>query len=385
MQTRTRAVATGVGIAILGISCAMMAVPTTTVTAAVRAPMVTAGEYTLSGPYAHENLTIFLIHGQDKMPSKTFLTLQEALAQKKAIVHETGSVNEVSVENLSSDVEVFIQSGDIVKGGQQDRIMAFDVIVPAKSGKVSVRVPIASFCVEAGRWQQRGGEAVAVFGSSAAQAPSKEIKLAAKASAAPAAVAGSPRGVGIAAGRGVRAIAGEEGGGGQGSVWMEVAALQEKLKMSLQSEVQAAESRSSLQLTIENKNVQEAAGKYVRALASIIDGQKDVIGYAFAINGTVSSADVYASHALFTKLWPKLLKASAVEALAGMPKDKKYKPATAEAVKACLADAEKGEKSAQDITKRVQLQVQETKDNILFETRDREGKETWIHRNYLKK
>ena len=52
-----------------------------------------------------------------------------------------------------------------------------------------------------------------------------------------------------------------------------------------------------------------------------------VIGYAFAINGKVNSADVYASHELFQKLWPKLLESSAVEAFSELQKDKKFAPA----------------------------------------------------------
>ena len=40
-----------------------------------------------------------------------------------------------------------------------------------------------------------------------------------------------------------------------------------------------------------------------------------MIGYAFAINGKVNSADMYVSNDLFLRMWPKLLRASAVEAL----------------------------------------------------------------------
>src|SRR6185369_15521525 len=74
----------------------------------------------VTGPYTHENLTVFLIHGRDLSNGKKYVTLQEALDQKKVIVHETGSVNELSIENVSND-EVYIQSGEIVKGGRQDR------------------------------------------------------------------------------------------------------------------------------------------------------------------------------------------------------------------------------------------------------------------------
>src|SRR5687767_706958 len=39
---------------------------------------IQASDYRLSGPYTHNNLTIFLIHGKSIVLSKNFLTLQEA-------------------------------------------------------------------------------------------------------------------------------------------------------------------------------------------------------------------------------------------------------------------------------------------------------------------
>ena len=133
--------------------------------------------YRLSGPYTHKNLSIFLIHSKTTTRTKSFLTLQEALEQKKVVVYETQSVNELAIENLSSE-DVYVQSGDIVKGGQQDRMIGVDLIVPPKSG----RMPISAFCVEHGRWSGRGNERAGVFNSSSDAVATREIKLAAKSS-----------------------------------------------------------------------------------------------------------------------------------------------------------------------------------------------------------
>src|SRR6058998_3623917 len=132
-------------------------------------------EYRLEGTYTQGNLSVFLVHGKDKIKGQTFITLQEALIQKKVIVRETRSVNELSIENVSGE-EVYVQSGDIVKGGQQDRMLAVDLILPPRSGKI----PISAFCVENGRWSQRGNEAVTVFNSSANVVAGRDVKLAAK-------------------------------------------------------------------------------------------------------------------------------------------------------------------------------------------------------------
>ena len=132
-------------------------------------------KYRLSGPYTHNNLTIFLVHGNDLAGNRTFLTLQEALAQKKVVVYETGDVNELAIRNRSNQ-DVYVQAGDIVKGGDQDRMISVDFIVPRRSK----RMPIAAFCVESGRWNRRGNESSASFSASENVVTSKNLKLAAK-------------------------------------------------------------------------------------------------------------------------------------------------------------------------------------------------------------
>ena len=271
-----------------------------------------ASDYRLSGPYTHKNLSIFLVHGKSVIKSRSFLTLQEALVQKKVVVYETQSVNELSIQNLS-DEDVFVQSGDIVKGGQQDRMIGVDLIVPPRSGKL----PISAFCVEHGRWSGRGNERAAVFSSSADAATTKEIKLAAKRSTS------------------------------QGEVWRSVTVAQDKLSRNVGSRVNSTVSESSLQLAVENNKVQETADSYVKALSSIANRSDDVIGYVFAINGKVNSADIYGSNVLFKKLWPKLLKANAVEAIAELQPGK-FAPASPESVSGFLSDSEKAKGSDKD-------------------------------------
>ena len=72
----------------------------------------------IEGPYNHKNLSIFLIHGKNKIDAENMMTLDEAIEQKAIVIHETGNVEELFVEN-KSDINVFIQSGDIIKGGNR--------------------------------------------------------------------------------------------------------------------------------------------------------------------------------------------------------------------------------------------------------------------------
>jgi hypothetical protein len=164
-----------------------------------------------------------------------------------------------------------------------------------------------------------------------------------------------------------------------------VAVAQRKLGENLRTTVNAVVSESSLQLSLENKKVQETTGEYIKALNGIIQGKSDVIGYVFAINGQVNSADVYGSSTLFKKLWPKLLKANAVEAIAELQPDEKYEPASSEHAKIFLAESEDGKIEEKEITRRVKLVTRENDKQIFFETRDRGQKDVWVHRNYISK
>src|SRR5262249_43987664 len=112
-------------------------------------------------------------------------------------------------------------------------------------------------------------------------------------------------------------LGGLQGGFGvQGGVWNGVTQTQRKLSAALKRSVQARASASSLQLTLEHQAVREGVLGYTRKLEALPDSQTDVIGYAFAVNGEINSADVYASAALFRQLWPRLLASAAAEALA---------------------------------------------------------------------
>src|SRR5260370_21939868 len=194
-------------------------------------PAHASAEYRISGPYTHENLCIFLIHGNGG--GRNYLTLKDAVAQKKVVVSETKKVNELAVENVSGE-PVFIQGGDIVKGGQQDRVISNDFVLPSKSGKV----PVSAFCVENGRWTQRGAESPRVFASSSDMIATKNLKMAVKAKKS------------------------------QTEVWREVDNTQAALALgSVASEDRSSTSPTSPQLTLESRPGTKASDTYLNALS----------------------------------------------------------------------------------------------------------------------
>lgn len=309
-----------------------------------------AGSYKISAPYTYKNLSIFLIHGKDETKNGNILTLQEALERKLFVVYETSDVNELEVENLSKEFDVFIQSGDIVKGGKQDRVLAVSIIIPARSGRVSIQ----SFCVESGRWTKRGDEESGKFTSSNDRIVTKELKMAAN------------------------------GARSQSEVWDQVSQAQSRLSKNVGGRVNSTKSESSLQLALEDKRVVANVNEYISRLSSISAGQSDVIGYAFAVNGQINSADVYLSNALFKKLWPKMLKAAATEAVSQANGGRAAEPVKADAVKGFMEDADKAQANEKSVGSGASLVTREDKDNVMYEARDTKTKAV-VHKSYVRK
>ena len=306
--------------------------------------------YRISAPYAYKNLTIFLIHGKDETAKKNIVTLQEALKMGIFKVYETSEVNELAVENISKTHDVFIQSGDIVKGGKQDRVLAISIIIPARSGRVSIE----AFCVESGRWQKREGEDSQQFTSSEERIVSKDLKVAANAARS------------------------------QQEVWSKAAEAQKKLSQNVGADVTRNASGTSLQLALENRKVAATADEYIRKLSGLIAGKSDVIGYAFAINGQINSADIYVSNHLFAKLWPRMLRAAAIEAVAesGGSSSINVPAPKPNAVESFITDAEKGRAKERPTSGKSKVITRENEGNTMFEARDKA--DLIVHRNYVR-
>lgn len=350
-------------------------------------------EYRVSGPHTHKNLTIFLIHGADTSANKDLITLQEAMEMKIFKVYETEDVNELMVENISLRYDVFIQSGDIVKGGKQDRVLAISVIIPRKSGKVSIE----AFCVEAGRWEGRENESKKEFSSSEERIVSKELKIATNGTRSG---TGSGNGVGVGegsagapppasasgAGRGTTGSVSEvvtvAGRGSQSEVWKEVANAQSRINTNMTVDVTVNSSASSLQLSLENKKLKKEREAFVKNLAELSKGKSDVIGYAFAINGKINSADIYVSNHLFAKLWAKMLNAAVVEAISLADQPAASAEPTAGDINTFLTDAEKGAARERPTVAKSKVVTRQTEKEAVYEARDKTDKV--VHRNYVK-
>ena len=310
----------------------------------------------ITGPFTHENLSIFLLRGTDAFDGSRFIPLDEALEQKCVIVHETGNVGQLEIENLSEALDLYVQAGDVVKGGRQDRTLGVDFVLPAKSG----RAPVPSFCVERGRWNRRGGEAAGSFSSSKSYLASKKLRLAAKMSKS------------------------------QAEVWEKVAETQQELGASMAKPICSAASPTSYQLAVEDADLQKRKETYTAALVKILADAPDAIGYAFVINGAINTADAYGSGVLFRKLWTKLLDAAVLEAIAGAsaaPRrqpGKKPRPVTKKAIRDWFRETDGGEISdRQEVPPRVRVETRRSGKSVRFDTCDHGFDDAVLHRNLV--
>ena len=310
---------------------------------------------TLSGPFTHKDLQVFLVHGNTQLEERPYATLSEAMAKGIVVVKETGSVQELTIENMSRKTTVFLNAGDIVKGGRQDRTVRDDLILPPQSGPV----PLATFCVEHGRWTKRGEENPAAFSGNSKVLSSRKLKMASRYES------------------------------NQGEVWSGVAEQQTKLNENLSRyagkpvDTRSGDSASSLQLTLESQDLDAVKKGYLERLSSILNGKTDVIGFVFAINGELNSAEVYNNKNLFRALWPKLLDGTITEAITEDKPGRAAQSVSAEQVRAFFEQAVLGSVQQRPVWKTTLLRTYVTPTTLLFETVDREMDETWLHKSFI--
>jgi hypothetical protein len=312
---------------------------------------------TLGGPTTHRNLEIFLIHGDTQLESRRYATLSEALERGLVQVRETGNVQELTIENQSKSITVFLNAGDIVKGGRQDRTVRDDLILPPLSG----RVPLVTFCVEHGRWTQRGRENASEFSANTKALSSRKEKLAARYD------------------------------NNQSYVWSGVAEQQQRLNENLSRltgksiDVRSPDSASSLQLALESKDLDSVKKGYLDKMAHLLDGKTDVIGFLYVINGEINSAEVYNNKNLFRALWPKLIDAAVTEAVTECNSDRAYPPVPPSQLKAFFETAVSGPMTQRQIWKSTRVRSFTTSTTVLFETQDLDADAVWIHKSFIQK
>jgi hypothetical protein len=249
-------------------------------------PGVAASLYGVSNPVSFENLSVYFVRGPSSN-AQAPLTLEEASAKGLVRINElrTGSP---TLDNLS-DKSLFVPFGTLIKGGFQDKVVGTSLFVGP--GATGIALPV--FCVERGRSAKREGDDESAFAVTDALLPSRVAKLALLSGTSHTRATQQVRQIGL---------------------WLTIASIKQGFAAQLDGPIESPRSATSLPLALEHPGVSLVQSPYVAALQSALPDNKNVVGVLFAINGNLSSAEIYGSHALFNKMWPGLLRAYASEA-----------------------------------------------------------------------
>jgi len=204
-----------------------------------------------------------------------YVTLDEALNSKLLEITEVDGGGNVPTLKLSnkSDSMVFLMAGEELVGAKQNRIPNVSIMVAAGS-----ELPIPVSCVEAGRWRYTSRK----FSSSGAGAHSKlRAKMARK-------VKDSYR----AAGQPLS---------DQREVWDEVASKLGKM--------------GSHSASAALHQVYEDHAKGLQDFVESVQAPDDCCGAVFAFGGHIAGIDVFDKPSTLSKLWPKVIRSYAIDAL----------------------------------------------------------------------
>lgn len=219
-------------------------------------------------PVYYENLTVIPLYSTRIRDHARYTTLDGALEKGWLEITEVGGGNvpKVKVTNRSGN-HIYIMGGEILSGCRQDRIVGRDVLL--RPGAKNVIVPV--YCVEQGRWTYESDEFYSKknLGTSRLRAESQKAS-----------------------------------GSAQSDIWGEVRVMIERSGISSGS--------GSFQDVYESDPARRRIARVEDKMGQIPRLYPDAIGVIVAVGDEIVSADIFANPYTFTKLWPKVLKSSAL-------------------------------------------------------------------------
>ena len=270
----------------------------------VLAPFLSSAQYTYknlevnylekpneSSAFTFGNLRIYPVRAKESFKKEfssvgKYMTLQEALTKNKVKITESGNsgtVNNLIVENTSKDT-IIIVTGDVVKGGKQDRIVSDDIVLSPSSGKKNLSV----YCVEAGRWSAGSNAGGAVRNNSSASRNAAEFK--------------SYYNKGSVS---LRKVVEKEKD--QTKVWSKVDELNSTNKTETSTKTYTAMSQST--------DFTKKLDQYLSFFKNKFDKDSTVIGVVVVTSNKVIGCDMFATHDMFLKQYQSLLHSYATETI----------------------------------------------------------------------
>jgi hypothetical protein len=241
-------------------------------------------------PIQYENLTLQFLLGPSVPPD--YLTLADGCRLNLIEILETGTVSRLSVHNRSPKKPLFIQLGELLKGGLQDRTIATDLVLDPGEQYDGLSV----YCVEQARWSKRDEEDHKKFVSTQDFVATKSLRSSL------------------------------ERREDQTAVWAAVSCTTGQMAQQLPGYVGSAISPSSLQLSLEDSALQKNVQQWFRATSEQVRLDTKTVGVAITINNRLEKIEWYGHTRLFHRLWPGLLRAAILEALLERKRTVKPRP-----------------------------------------------------------
>ena len=237
-------------------------------------PFEVGNDFVVEKPTVYKHLAIYPVFRMSQVGVTDYITLDEAQNAMVIIITErpSASVPMVVIRNTGRR-PIYIMAGEIIIGGKQDRMVSYDVLIPAhKEVEVSVK------CVEHGRWHGRSEK----FKSGGAL--------------------------------GSRAIRSALQFKGQQDVWNEVG--------KACKENDAVSESGTYRAVLSSKGVDRRSKPFLNAMKKGLRDD-DMVGIIMALNGEVVCVDIFANPRFFDKVKDKLLKAYVLDAISAKETSKK--------------------------------------------------------------
>ena len=263
----------------------------------------------VAGPFAHGNLSVFILHSSHRAPETDYITLEEGIGAGlvKITEAEREQVTKLLITNKSTK-PLFLLAGELVKGGKQDRTLRTSLVIPPKT----VEAPIPSLCIEQSRWS--GGKAFVGQGAILSNAGQAAVVT-----------------------------------GDQGNVWRSVLRYKRSLRANAAEAAgrAVAPSRTSSMLEeLDAKEVKDLTAGYRKALGGVGLRLRRPLGLAYAADGKMTALHVFDSSSLFRKLRGKILDSAITDAASGQIR-KRPANVTIRDLKDFIAAAWDGKKTTQ--------------------------------------
>ena len=248
-----------------------------------------------SSAHTYGNLRIYPVRAKESFKKEfaglgKYMTLQEAIGKNKIKITESsnsGTVNNLVIENISKDTIIII-TGDVIKGGKQDRIVSQDIVLSPSSGKKSLPV----YCVESGRWSSGEGNAAAISARNnttvSSNKPAAEFK-----------------GYYNKGSVSLRKVVEKEKD--QSKVWSKVDELNTANKTVTSTKTYTAMTQSA--------DFTKKLDQYISFFKNKFEKDSSVVGVVVVTGNKVIGCDMFATHDLFLKQFESLLHSYATEAI----------------------------------------------------------------------